>query len=307
VPSPHTTFQFRSALNNRNNNDNDSLYMYSEQYFPDDPRPTPPPSIADMVPELRFSFVNTSTNDNGLYLLLDTGATCSIIDATCLPKDIKIIPDPVGTRTFSTKAGTFTTTHIAKVRLTFPDLAPQRQFSIDMHIDNSHRQSSFNAILGCDMLHHIGIGFNFVSEPPTIQLDEYNLPMTLRTSINHFHPLSTLEQAEKDFDCKLAILPAAYHRANLRSIVPPHLNITQQNQLHNTLQQYLDLFEGKLGSLPGPLGKYCYLRLPMGLSSAPDIYQEKMSTLFCHLEFVIVYLDDLIIFTNGTFENIWNN
>jgi hypothetical protein len=76
--------------------------------------------------------------------------------------------------------------------------------------------------------------------------------MTLRTSINHFHPLSTLEQAEKDFDRKLAILPAAYHRADLRSIVPSHLNITQQNQLHHTLQQYLDLFEGKLGSLPGP-------------------------------------------------------
>jgi DNA-binding ferritin-like protein (Dps family) len=71
--------------------------------------------------------------------------------------------------------------------------------------------------------------------------------MTLRASINHFHPLSTLQQAEKDFEEKLALLPAEYCRADLRSIIPSHLNVTQQNQLHGILQQYLDLFEGKLG------------------------------------------------------------
>jgi hypothetical protein len=65
---------------------------------------------------------------------------------------------------------------------------------------------------------------------------------------------------------------------------------------------HLDEQSQRITSIVLPWGKYCYLRLPMGLSSAPDIYQEKMSTLFCHLEFVIVYLDDLIIFTNRTFE-----
>jgi hypothetical protein len=381
-----------------------------------------------MVPELRFTFANTNNNNNPMYLLLDTGATRSIIDATCVPNTAEIFPDPIGTRTFTTKAGTFTTTHLTKLQLCFPDLAPKRYFNITLHIDNSHRNSSFNAILGRDMLRHIGIGFNFATEPPTIQLDDYNLPMTLRASINHFHPLSTLQQAEKDFEEKLALLPAEYRRADLRSIIPSHLNVTQQNQLHGILQQYSDLFEGKLGSLPGspvslqlkpnstpyhgrafavpkiysslfraevdrlcklgvlqqrndspwaapsfgipkknnqirfvsdfrqlnkqlirhpfplpsipelmqsfdgfefcttldlnmgywtihldepsqriasivlPWGKYCYLRLPMGLSSAPDIYQEKMATLFCHLDFVLVYLDDLIIFTNGNFD-----
>jgi hypothetical protein len=238
--------------------------------------------------------------------------------------------------------------------------------------------------------------------------------MTLCTGFNYFHPLTTIQQAGQEFEEKLAILPAAYHCADLRTIIPSHLTPIQQNQLHNTQQQYSDLFEGKLGSLPGtpvtlqlkpnavpyhgraflvpkiyytvfrteddrlcslgvlqqrndspwaapsfgipkkngqicfvchpfplplipelmrsfdgfqycttldlnmgywtihldeqsqqiasiilPWGKYCYLRLPMGLSSAPNIYQEKMFMLFIHLDFVIVHLDDLVIFTNG--------
>jgi hypothetical protein len=250
VASRHTTFVSNNHSNNNQVNDNDSLYMFSE-YFPDDPRPTLPPTISDMVPELRFTFANTNNSNNQMYLLLDTGATRSIIDATCVPNTAEIFPDPIGTRTFTTKAGTFTTTHLTKLQLCFPDLAPKRYFNITLHIDNSHRHSSFNAILGRDMLRHIGIGFNFANEPPTIQLDNYNLPMTLRASINHFHPLSTLQQAEKDFEEKLALLPAEYRRADLRSIIPSHLNVTQQNQLHGILQQYSDLFEGKLGSLPG--------------------------------------------------------
>ena len=33
-----------------------------------------------------------------------------------------------------------------------------------------------------------------------------------------------------------------------------------------------------------PWGKYAYTRLPMGLSNAPDIFKEKMSSLFEELE-----------------------
>ena len=44
-----------------------------------------------------------------------------------------------------------------------------------------------------------------------------------------------------------------------------------------------------------PWGKYKYLRLPMGISGAPDIFQAKMSSLMAGLEFVRVYLDDCLI------------
>ena len=51
-----------------------------------------------------------------------------------------------------------------------------------------------------------------------------------------------------------------------------------------------------------PWGKYEYQRLPMGLASAPDIFQEKMSELMAGLDFARVYIDDLLIISTGTFE-----
>ena len=52
-----------------------------------------------------------------------------------------------------------------------------------------------------------------------------------------------------------------------------------------------------------PWGKYEYIRLPMGLSNSPDIFHEKMSNLMYDLEYVRTYLDDLLVITNGTYED----
>ena len=52
-----------------------------------------------------------------------------------------------------------------------------------------------------------------------------------------------------------------------------------------------------------PWGKYKYLRLPMGISCAPNIFQDKMSALVAHLEFARVYIDDLLVLTNGSFDD----
>ena len=41
----------------------------------------------------------------------------------------------------------------------------------------------------------------------------------------------------------------------------------------------------------------------MGIMVAPDIFQNKMSDLMSHLEFVKVYLDDLLIITDRSFDN----
>ncbi|MFM8622678.1 MAG: pol polyprotein, partial [Holophagaceae bacterium] len=52
-----------------------------------------------------------------------------------------------------------------------------------------------------------------------------------------------------------------------------------------------------------PWGKYKYLRLPMGVSGAPDIFQAKMSQLMAGLEFVRVYLDDCLIVNKKDFTD----
>ena len=49
-----------------------------------------------------------------------------------------------------------------------------------------------------------------------------------------------------------------------------------------------------------PWGKYEYLRLPMGLSISPDVFQEKRSELMSGLEFARAYLDDLLIISTET-------
>ncbi len=59
----------------------------------------------------------------------------------------------------------------------------------------------------------------------------------------------------------------------------------------------------KLCTIVLPFGKYEHQRLPMGLSNSPDLFQEKMSELMADLEYVRVYLDDLLTLTSGTFED----
>ena len=44
-----------------------------------------------------------------------------------------------------------------------------------------------------------------------------------------------------------------------------------------------------------PFGKSSYKRLPMGLASAPDIFQSIMTEMFCDLDYV---LDDILILYN---------
>ena len=55
-----------------------------------------------------------------------------------------------------------------------------------------------------------------------------------------------------------------------------------------------------------PWGIYCYLVLPMGLCTAPDVFQGRMSTIFGDLPFVIIYLDDILVITKGSFHDHLN-
>ena len=51
-----------------------------------------------------------------------------------------------------------------------------------------------------------------------------------------------------------------------------------------------------------PWGKYVYLNMPMGLNISVDVFQRELSRLFQGIPFVLVYIDDILIITKGTFE-----
>ena len=65
----------------------------------------------------------------------------------------------------------------------------------------------------------------------------------------------------------------------------------------------LDLESSKLCTIVLSWGKYEYPKLPMGLCNSPDIFQDKMNKLFAGFEYIQAYIDDLIIVTNGSFED----
>jgi len=56
----------------------------------------------------------------------------------------------------------------------------------------------------------------------------------------------------------------------------------------------------KLCTIVLPWGKFEYQKLPMGLCNSPDIFQEK---LFAGFDYVRAYIDDLLVISNGTFQD----
>ena len=61
-------------------------------------------------------------------------------------------------------------------------------------------------------------------------------------------------------------------------------------------------FSKSLCTIVTPWGKYEYQCLPMGLCNSPNIFQERMFELFSDLEYVQVYIDDLLVTSCSTFE-----
>ena len=59
----------------------------------------------------------------------------------------------------------------------------------------------------------------------------------------------------------------------------------------------------KLCSFVVPWGKYRYLRLPMGICTAPDEFQRRMQQLLGDLDYVRVYLDDVLIIGTTNLED----
>ena len=64
----------------------------------------------------------------------------------------------------------------------------------------------------------------------------------------------------------------------------------------------LDKEARKLCTTILPWGKYQYRRLPMGIKTSPDIFQRIMNDLLGDIPNIQVYLDDILVTSNGTFE-----
>ena len=52
-----------------------------------------------------------------------------------------------------------------------------------------------------------------------------------------------------------------------------------------------------------PFGKYQNTKMPMGLKISADVFQREMSKLFEDLSYVLVYINDLLIVTKGSYRD----
>ena len=52
-----------------------------------------------------------------------------------------------------------------------------------------------------------------------------------------------------------------------------------------------------------PWGTYCYARLPQGLMISSDVFQEKMTRIFSDFDDIIVYVDNIILYTKSDFND----
>ncbi len=53
-----------------------------------------------------------------------------------------------------------------------------------------------------------------------------------------------------------------------------------------------------------PWGLYAYLKMPMGLSTSPEAFQEYMMNIFGFIEWLLIYIDDLLILSSSEEEGL---
>ena len=102
--------------------------------------------------------------------------------------------------------------------------------------------------------------------------------------------LTDFREVNKRIICTPFLLP------NISSILQEMEGFTYATAIDLNMGYYtirLDPDTQKIWRIIPPCwGKYSYLRLPIGISGAPDIFQEKTSNLMCILEYVPTYIDD---------------
>ena len=134
-----------------------------------------------------------------------------------------------------------------------------------------------------------------------INCSEWVVPMFIKSKKNiSVHFLSDFRELNKQIKRKPFPMP------KIQDLLQKLEGFTYATSLDLNMGYYhIELTPNarRLCTIIMPWGKYEYCHLPMGCCNAPDIFQEEMSELMAGLEFVRVYLDDILCITKGDYSD----
>jgi Reverse transcriptase (RNA-dependent DNA polymerase)/RNase H-like domain found in reverse transcriptase len=187
-----------------------------------------------------------------LRVLWDTGCSKTLVNAKFLKN---LVQTATSASTWSTKAGSFTTTHKCLARFTFPDLDQGKDIEWTVHVDpSSHKLSQYDMIIGRDLMEELGIDILF--SEGVIRWNNSTIPMRdpamlLDDNIDAFEQeiFSVHDPETIDAERIQQILDAKYSPADIEAVVEscPNLSGHEKTQLKTLLQEFEDLFDGSLG------------------------------------------------------------
>ena len=180
--------------------------------------------------------------------LLDGGSSRTLINASCVPKNAGITEER---RRWKTKSGSFETTGSIMLPCKLPGFTTMRRIRHKAHIVQDKKNEEYDVILGRDFLVAMGIQMDFLEK--TLTWDEVRIPMpTAKMSRDKlsevFQQSVTLREAEERLG---KILDAKYEKTDINEAIPDHLGEGDKQELLQLLKEFEDLFEAKLGTMPG--------------------------------------------------------
>jgi hypothetical protein len=112
--------------------------------------------------------------------------------------------------------------------------------------------------------------------------------------------VSNFQRLNSMLECKQYPLP------NIKDVLHHHNGYTYLTKIDISMGYYtfeLDEESQELCIIITPFRKYKYEHLPMGVMQSPDWFQSMMTQLLQDMEEVEVFIDDIIVFTNGFYED----
>ena len=169
---------------------------------------------------------NIKEETNQIKILLDSGASSSIINKQCV-EGMKLNRSKV--TEWRTSAGVFTTNQQTKLNIKLPEFFENRVVMYDVHV--TENTSFYDMIMGRDMLRELGIQINLSTN--SVTWDEVSIPLKpsnarIETDY-HIDDSVAVKDATKRMK---QILDAKYEPADLDEIVAQADHLTANQRLN---------------------------------------------------------------------------